>query len=118
MYKGKSKYNNKKACYNGITFDSKKEMNRYIELLKMHEEGKINDLELQPSFVLQPSFKKNGKTYRAIKYIADFKYIDMQTKQIVIEDVKASPKMLTDVYKLKKKLFECKYPALEITEIY
>ena len=36
--------------------------------------SEISDLELQPRFLLQESFKKNGKTYRKIEYVADFAY--------------------------------------------
>ena len=42
-----------------------------------------------------------GTTHRKIEYVADFMYIDKDDKKIV-EDVKG---MMTDVYKLKKKLF-------------
>ncbi|EPY2273957.1 DUF1064 domain-containing protein [Clostridium sporogenes] len=33
---------------------------------------KILNFELQPKYRLQPEFKKNGKTYRAITYVPDF----------------------------------------------
>lgn len=80
----------------------------------MQKAGLIENLELQKEYELQPSFKKRGKTYRKITYRADFTYYDRQRDQIVVEDVKG---FKTDVYKLKKKLFEYKYDDLELREI-
>ena len=107
-----SKYNSKKVTYDGITFDSKKEASRYKQLKLLEKIGYISDLKLQPVYVLQEGFKKNGKTYRKITYKADFEYI--RDGKTFVEDVKG---MKTEVYKLKKKLFEYKYPDLEIVEV-
>lgn len=97
-----SKYNAKKTTVDDIEFDSKREAERYCEL-KLLERGKeIRNLVLQPRFLLQDKFKdKHGKTHRKIEYVADFLYIDKDDKAIV-EDVKG---VLTDVYKIKKKMF-------------
>lgn len=108
------KYNNKKTLVDGIKFDSKREADRYIYLKDKQKTGSIKDLELQPSFVLQEGFKKNGTTYRAITYKADFKYFDIDRNKVIVEDSKG---MKTDVYKLKKKLFEQRYEDLEIEEV-
>ena len=108
------KYHNKKIVIDNIKFDSKKEGNRYKQLKLLEKAGLIKDLELQPAFLLQPNFKKNGKTNRKIEYIADFKYYDIEAKKWIVEDTKG---FKTDVYKLKKKLFEYKYKDLEIKEI-
>ena len=113
-----NKYKNKKIIYDGITFDSIKEKNRYIELKILEKSGLIKDLELQKVFELQPSFKKNDKTYRKITYKSDFYYFDNGKGKYIVEDVKASEKFKTEVYKLKKKMFEYKYNDLEIREIY
>ena len=90
-------------------FDSVKEARRYKELKLLEKAGKISNLELQPHFLLQESFRKNGKTYRKIEYIADFKYIE--NGKTIVEDVKG---VQTDVFKIKHKLFEKKYPELEL----
>lgn len=113
-----SKYKAKKTVINNISFDSKKEANRYQELKQLESAGLIKDLELQKRFTLLEGFKKNNKTYRPIYYYADFVYYLIYEKKIVVEDVKASKYFTTDVYKLKKKLFEYKYPDLTIKEIY
>lgn len=97
-----SKYRAKKAKVDGIKFDSKREANRYCELKLLEKANEIRNLELQPRFLLQDKFvDKHGKTHRKIEYVADFMYVDKDGKKIV-EDVKG---MMTDVYKLKKKLF-------------
>ena len=109
-----SKYRSTKAMIDGIVFDSMKERKRYCELKLLEKAGKIKDLSLQHKFELQPSFKKNGTTFRKITYIADFVYFDLERMAIVVEDVKG---FRTKEYMLKKKLFEFKFPELTITEI-
>lgn len=103
------KYGNKQILVNGINFQSKKEANRYMELLLLERAKVISELKLQPKFLLQEAFKKNGKTYRRIEYIADFQYIE--NGKIVVEDTKGFE---TEVFKIKHKLFEYKYPNLEL----
>ena len=107
------KYHSKKVEVDGIIFDSKREAKRYQELKLLERAGAIKDLELQPVFELQPSFKKNGKTHRAITYKADFMFTTSEG-DCIIEDVKGYK---TEVYKIKKKLFEYKYPEYTIKEI-
>lgn len=104
-----SKYHNQKIIIDGIKFDSKAEGRRYQELKLLQRAGEIEDLQLQPKFLLQPSFKKNGKTYRKIEYIADFDYY--VGNKLIVEDVKG---METEVFKLKKKMFDYKYNDIEL----
>ncbi len=107
-----SKYGNKKVQIDRYVFDSQLEGRRYRELALLERAGEIKNLRLQVPFLLQESFRKNGKTYRKIEYIADFVY--EEKGQIIVEDTKG---MKTDVFKLKQKLFEYKYPNLTIKEI-
>lgn len=113
-----NKYKNKKVSINGKVFDSKKEAKRYLDLIKLEQAGLIKNLETQKKFLLLDSFKKNGKTYKQISYYADFVYFDIYEKKTIVEDVKASKYFKTDVYRIKKKLFEFIYPNLTIREIY
>lgn len=104
MYKKSNKYHNKKVEYNGIKFDSKKEMQRYKELELLESTDYICDLELQKKFLLQEGYTNaKGKKIRPIYYIADFYYYDLLKKRWIVEDVKG---VRTEGYKLKKKLFE------------
>lgn len=108
--KKQTKYRNDPCEYNGIRFPSKKEMNRFRQLSLLERAGEISDLKLQVPFELQPSFKHNGKTIRAIKYVADFTYLDKDGK-IHIEDTKG---FRTREYELKKKMML--YKGWEIEE--
>lgn len=109
------KYLSKKTTIDGITFDSKKEGLHYVELKKLEKQGKISNLELQPSFLLQEGFKRDGKKYRPITYIADFRYIE--NGKVIVEDVKSSFTAKDKVYKIKKKLLLYKYEGFEFKEI-
>lgn len=109
-----NKYSNKKVIVDGIKFDSKKEATRYKQLKMLEQMGEIRDLELQKSFELQPKFKKNNKSYRNIVYKADFYYFSIKEGKYICEDVKG---FKTDVYTLKKKMFEYRYQDLEINEV-
>ena len=111
MYK---KYHNTKTVADGIKFDSKLEAERYEQLKILERAGVIRDLELQPEYELIPSFRKNGKTWRRTVYKADFRYILAEDDSYIIEDVKGSTAVITDVFRLKQKLFEYKYPELTI----
>lgn len=104
-----NKYRNKKVIVDNYVFDSIQESRRYKELKLLKQAGQIQNLELQPHFLLQESFKKNGKTFRKIEYIADFQYTE--NGKTIVEDVKG---MQTDVFKIKHKLFEKIYPNLEL----
>lgn len=109
------KYHNTKTVADGIKFDSKLEAERYAQLKILERAGVIRRLELQPSFELLPSFRKNGKTWRRTVYKADFRYILADGDRIIIEDVKGSTAVITDVFRLKQKLFEYKYPDYTIS---
>jgi hypothetical protein len=100
------KYNAKRTEIDGISFDSKVEGQYYLYLKQQQKEGKIKWFELQPIFTLQEGFRKGGKFYRPILYVADFKvYLNDGTVQII--DVKGYE---TADFKIKRKLFEAKYP--------
>lgn len=123
-----AKYNNTKVEFDGLKFDSKKEMLRYMALKDAENKGIISDLQTQVKYELIPAVTeeyvehlktkdriKTRTVQLAITYKCDFTYI--KDNQLVIEDVKASPKMLPKEYILKKKmLFALK--GLRIKEIY
>ena len=110
-----NKYHNKKIEYNGIKFDSVREKNRYVTLKELEKYGLIKELEIQKVFELQPKYtNNNGEHIRAITYKTDFYYYDNKLNKYVVEDTKG---FRTDVYKLKKKIFEYVYPNLTIKEI-
>lgn len=108
----KSKYHAKRVNVDGTTYDSKKEAKRAMVLEQQEKYGIINNLQKQVSFELQPGYTNNqGKKIRPINYIADFVY-EKDGKKIV-EDTKG---YRTDTYKVKKKIFEYKYPEYTFVE--
>lgn len=122
------KYNNKKVEYDGIKFDSEKEMKRYVILKEAEKDGLISNLQLQVKFELIPAVKEEYvehlKTKDKIKtrtlqlpitYTCDFMY--KKGDETIIEDVKSSPKILPKEYTLKKKMmFALK--GIQIKEVY
>ena len=108
----KNKYHSEKITIDGITFDSKKEANRYFELKILQKAGEISGLQRQVSYLLIPEQREpdtkgprggihKGKLIeRPCYYIADFVYTDMIGNKVV-EDTKG---MRTAEYKLKRKL--------------
>lgn len=110
-----NKYGNRKCSVDGFTFDSVKEMNRYVDLKFLLLAHEISDLELQKEYELQPAFRDvNGKLIRPIYYRADFVYKDKDGNTI-IEDVKSEATKNDAVYKIKKKMMA--YRGLYITEV-
>ena len=104
-----SKYHAQKTEVDGIVFDSKKESKDYLQLKHLEDCGVIKNLRRQVSFELQPKYTNNkGEHIRAINYVADFVY--EQDGKTVVRDTKG---VKTDVFKLKRKLFEYKYPEYE-----
>lgn len=109
------KYHNKKVIIDGIKFDSQKEGNYYLKLKMLEKAGKIRDLKLQVPFTLIETFRVGEKTYRKMKYVADFTYFDDKDKLHVI-DVKSEATRKDKTYQLKKKLMAWKY-GIEIEEV-
>ena len=101
-----NKYNAKKVVVDGIKFDSQAESKFYLHLKECKEKGTIKGFELQPPFILQESFKYQGKTILAIKYIADFRVITPEGLSYIV-DVKG--KETTD-FKIKAKMYKKLYP--------
>lgn len=113
-YRSNNKYHNRKVFENGITFDSKKEANRYAELCIMQKAGMIYGLQRQKKFVLIPAQrepstvgKRGGKhkgklIERECAYYCDFYYHTADGTEVV-EDVK-SEATKTPQYMIKRKL--------------
>lgn len=110
------KYNNKKIEVDGMTFDSKKEANRYKELSLLQKAGEISELRTQVRYVLIPSQRevsnevytrgenkgknKPGKLLeRECTYVADFVYY--KDGKVIVEDTKG---FRTKEYIIKRKL--------------
>ena len=106
------KYHNKKITIDGITFDSRKEANRWKELKLLERAGEIKDLKRQVKFGLIPAQREvvwnpqkhryeDGKVIeREVSYVADFTYVN-RLGFMVVEDTKG---FKTKDYIIKRKL--------------
>lgn len=107
----KPKYHNQKCSYDGMTFDSKRERDRYCELRLLQKAGVISDLRCQVPFRLVPEQRgpdtlgprggrRRGRVIeKAVDYVADFVYV--KDGQTVVEDAKG---VRTKDYIIKRKL--------------
>ena len=106
----RSKYRAVKTTVHGITFHSKKEAQRYEQLLWHGHLGYVRNLELQPRFPLRVTARDAPVTMIIGAYVADFRYeerVDFAAPWAdVVEDCKG---WRTPLYKLKKKHFEAQY---------
>lgn len=89
-----NKYNARKTTVDNITFDSKREANRYLILKSMEQAGEIFRLKLQPRWDLVVNGVKIGR------YTGDFEYYNADG-DYVVEDAKG---VKTRDYVLRKKL--------------
>lgn len=103
----KSKYKSKRVTVDGITFHSKAESDRYLQLKALQEAGEIESLELQPSFTITLN------DHTICKVMLDFAYkpanktkLDKAPDGIVYEDVKGVD---TSISRLKRKLLAAQY---------
>jgi hypothetical protein len=101
-----TKYKAKKVELDGHIFDSVIESRYYTQLKWAQEHKTILFFRIQPRYLLQEAFKKDGKSFRKIEYVADFEVHNLDGSIEVI-DVKG---METEAFKIKRKLFEKKYP--------
>lgn len=120
-----NKYKNQKITIDNITFDSKKEADRYFELRILEKASKIADLQRQVKYVLIPAQREadhigprggiiKGKLIeRECSYVADFVYKDLENGELVMEDTKG---FRTPEYIIKRKLMLYQY-GIRIKEV-
>lgn len=101
---GGAKYGNKKTVTpDGVKFDSLAEARRWGHLCMQLRAGEISELRRQVAYELVPAvkFADAKRTKPAIRYVADFVYVEKGAE--VIEDVKG---VLTTEFKLKRHLMK------------
>lgn len=97
----RNKFGAVKTTVGGITFDSKREAERYRQLRILELSGSITNLQRQPAFDLHaPGGAK------VARYVADFAYRDEATQRLVVEDVKG---VKTPVFRLKAKWLKAEH---------
>lgn len=108
-----NKFGAKKTIIDGIKFDSKREAEYYSQLKIMQRGGLIQSFKRQVSFDLfaHSSVSLGSFTHptEIAHHIVDFLVINLRGNREVHE-VKG---METDVWKLKRKIFEANYPEIK-----
>jgi Protein of unknown function (DUF1064) len=116
---GENKYGATAVHIDGVRFASKKEAARFLELQLMQKHGLIADLETQPIFPLHVmEIWRSGLPIRITtvgRYTADFRYLNLDTGEIVVEDTKSAPTK-TEAYRLRKHLAEVIH-GITVTEL-
>lgn len=99
------KYGNKKTVVDGITFDSKREAARWLELKMLERAGHISELQRQVRVELAPGVKFEGEARAkpALRLIVDFGYVEAGRR--VLEDVK-SPATITTAFTIKRHILK------------
>ena len=113
----RNKFNAQKIELDGMTFDSKKEHKRYVELKDMQQRGEIFGLEHHTKFELAPKTKIEGekRAKPALRYFADFTYY-ISTGEYIVEDVKSAATRKLASYRNKKHLMSTVH-GISITEV-
>lgn len=108
--RGRNKYGNKRIGSHA----SKKEHYRSLQLQNMQRSGLISCLREQVPFELIPAFTyDDGTREHAVRYIADFVYVDNASGQTIVEDTKG---FRTREYIIKRKLMHFIH-GIRISEI-
>lgn len=109
-----SKYRNIKTVIDGIKFDSVKEVERYSYLNLLKRAGEIRSVEHHKKYVLLESFTNAQGVHRSpISYTPDF-IVTRNDGTIYAEDIKGAEEIITDLFSIKRKLFEKRYPEIEL----
>lgn len=86
----RNKYGARPTIVNGIRFHSKLEAARYRELLAREKAGAISNLERQVPYPVYWPGHEGDKKWLLFTYVCDFRYIDAETGEEVVEDVKGN----------------------------
>lgn len=126
----RSKYGNSKCRLGNMSFDSKREMERFLYLKQAERRGIIRDVQRQVEFVLVPDeyedvvthLKTKDRTdrkrvWQGIRYKADFVYYDIRKEKHIVEDVKISKDLLPKEYLLKEKMMHA-FKHIDIRRVY
>lgn len=109
-YFGGAKFRNLPTrCSQGGMHQSRLESMRCTELHLLQKGGLIRDLEAHP----QPRFDLEVNGTHVCHYLADFRYVDVESGQTVVEDTKG---VATAEYRLKRRLMLACH-GVEIQEV-
>jgi len=103
LKKKRQRYPHKITFVDGIKFHSQDEARRYKELIIQEKGEVIQNLILQPRFLIQEPYVYRGAKVRKAEYVADFMY-NNKKGEVIVEDVKSKHTATDELYRLKKKL--------------
>lgn len=104
FYPSRNKYKNKKVIYDKIKFDSELEGLVYLKLKELARDRDDIVYRLQPRYTVHDGYTFGGRTIRKIDYVADFEIL--VNGKVYVLDTKG---VLTDVFRIKEKMFMKKY---------
>jgi hypothetical protein len=107
----RAKYGNRRVQHEGRTFDSIRELKRYLDLAILQAAGEIADLECQPVYELHAVGGQKCGSFRP-----DFRYCVVKTGEVVVEDVK-SRATRTTAYMMRKRWLLAEH-GVRIQEIF
>jgi hypothetical protein len=114
ILKPEHKYRARRTTVDNYNFDSQAEARYYKKLKMLMRAGEVVEIELQPKFEILESYKhpETGRKVQPVYYIADFR-VTYKDGRVEVVDVKG---VRTDLYRLKKKMFEKRY-GIPIKEV-
>jgi hypothetical protein len=106
-----------RTVVDGITFASKREARRWVDLKLLEQSGAIRELKRQVRFPLYvsptPDVAAVSTLPKGCTYVADFTYTDAASGRFVVEDAKG---FRTREYLLKRRMVEAAY-GFKIAEV-
>lgn len=99
--------NTRRKEVDGIAFRSTLEATVYQLLALWEKAGAISELKLQPRFIVQDKFKRDGQTIRSMRYTADFQF--QRDGKTIICEAKGHK---TQPYLMRRKMFLSRYQDL------
>ena len=108
------KYGAQKVELDGIRFDSRREARRYQELKLLLAADLIRELEVHPGYplIVEELYHEEDRP-RVFHTIGmahfDFRYVDMASGEVVLEDIKAKGVTTTTAFRLRKRYVEAAY---------
>lgn len=122
--KQSSKMRNIKTEMDGVRFDSIKEATHYQFLKVLKAQGQIIDFFMQVPFLLQEGYWKGNEWVKPVWYKADFvvlkaegHYYFSEIDGCVYFEIHEVKGRWTEVAKVKRKMFEKRYPEYEMVII-
>lgn len=101
------RFRNKPVQFGGLKFDSKREAERWGQLVVLEKLGHITELRRQVAYELAPAVKLEGerRTKPAMRYIVDFEYRGADDK-LVVEDIKSPATAKESTFRAKLHLMK------------